>query len=92
MSGVGQDIIPYALYVGIRSYLRGLNFIGLKRKGLNSKQILILKKTYSIIFDNRDSIMNNIGKIKKNKNKEINEIINFINKKSLRGICSTKNE
>ena len=76
MSGVEKDIIPYSLYMGIRSYLRGLNLIGLKRKGLNSNQILILKKTYSIIFDNRDSIMNNIAKIKKNNNKEISEIIN----------------
>ena len=80
MSGVGQDIIPYTLYMGIRSYLRGLNLIGLKRKGLNSKQILILKKTYSIIFNNRDSIINNITKVKNSNCKEIDEIINFINK------------
>ena len=92
MSGVGQDIIPYSLYIGIRSYLKGLNLIGLKRKGLSSKQILNLKKNYFIIFDNKDSIMNNIKKIKKNNSKEIEEIINFINNKSLRGICTPKNE
>ena len=36
--------------------------------------------------------MNNIKKIKKNNSKEIEEIINFINNKSLRGICTPKNE
>ena len=91
MSGVEQDIIPYSLYIGIRSYLRGLNLIGLKRKGLNSNKILMLKKMYSIIFNNKDLIINNIKKIKSN-NQEIKEIINFIKQKSLRGICTPKNE
>ena len=39
MSGVGENIIPYALYIGIRSNLRGLNLIGLKRQKISSIQI-----------------------------------------------------
>ena len=90
MSGVEQDIIPYGLYIGIRSKLRGLNLIGLKRKGLNKKDILILKKNYNIIFDNKNIINKNIQLLDKNitKIKEIKEIINFINTKSSRGICT----
>ena len=87
MSGVEQDVIPYGLYMGIRSNLRGLNIIGLKRKGLNTKQIAFLKNCYLSIFDNKKSIFENIKKVDKNSNKEINEIINFILEKSTRGIC-----
>ncbi|MDC2992522.1 acyl-ACP--UDP-N-acetylglucosamine O-acyltransferase, partial [Pelagibacteraceae bacterium] len=36
MSGVEKDIIPYGLYTGIRENLKGINVIGLKRKGLES--------------------------------------------------------
>ena len=37
MSGVEKDIIPYGLYIGIRESLKGINVIGLRRKGLESK-------------------------------------------------------
>ena len=46
---------------------------------------------YSIIFNNKDLIINNIKKIKRN-NQEIKEIIIFIKQKTLRGICTPKNE
>ena len=38
MSGLEKNLIPYGLYIGIRSNLKGLNLIGLKRKGLDNKK------------------------------------------------------
>ena len=32
MSGVEKNILPYCLYIGIRTGLKGLNLIGLKKK------------------------------------------------------------
>ena len=32
MSGVEKNILPYCLYIGIRTGVKGLNLIGLKRK------------------------------------------------------------
>ena len=32
MSGVEKNILPYCLYIGIRTGLKGLNLVGLKRK------------------------------------------------------------
>ena len=90
MSGVEQDIIPYGLYTGIRSNLRGLNIIGLKRKGVNKDKILKLKKFYSLIFDNKNSIDLNVKNLKNNliKIDELNDIISFILSNSSRGICT----
>ena len=87
MSGVEQDIIPYGLYTGIRSNLRGLNIIGLKRKGLTTSKITQLKKDYFLIFNKEKSIINNIRNLRSASNDEINEIIDFIKKDSKRGIC-----
>ena len=42
MSGVEKDIIPYGLYIGIRTNLKGINIIGLKRKGLENNKIKTL--------------------------------------------------
>ena len=49
MSGVENNIIPYGLYFGIRSDLRGLNLIGLKRKGLSKEKIHIINLAFKNI-------------------------------------------
>ena len=91
MSGVEQDIIPYGLYTGIRSNLRGLNLLGLKRKGINKKNLIILKKCFEFIFNKKDSLESNIKEIKKQNNtiQEVYDIVNFILEPSSRGICNT---
>ena len=90
MSGVEQDIIPYGLYTGIRSNLRGLNLIGLKRKGIAKEKLLILKKSFEFIFNKKNSLVENTKEIKKQKNNinEVNDMINFILDPSSRGICN----
>ncbi len=94
MSGVEKDIIPYGLYTGIRENLRSLNIIGLKRKGLSSNSINEIKNYVNIIFDKGDTIENNINKnnVELKKIKEINEIIDFLNSISKRGIATFENE
>ena len=94
MSGVEKDIIPYGLYTGIRENLKGINVIGLKRKGLESIKINKIKKVVIEIFKSDNTIINNIEKIKaQNYNiNEINEIIEFISINSKRGLCILNNE
>ena len=50
MCGVVRDIIPYAIVHGNRSVLHGLNLIGLRRKKISNKEILILSDAYNEIF------------------------------------------
>ena len=93
MSGVEKDIIPYGLYLGIRENLKGINLIGLKRKGLDSLSINKIHDKIKVIFDNKDTIENNIKKIENaNHISEVSEIIHFIKNESKRGLCVLKNE
>ena len=94
MSGVESNIIPYGLYTGIRSNLRGLNIIGLKRKNLEKSHINKIKIIFKKIFHKEDIIENNITNLDDNekKLKEIKEIIDFISSNLKRGICKYINE
>ncbi len=94
MSGVETNIIPYGLYIGIRSNLRGLNLIGLKRKGLEKSIIQNINLIFKKIFMNNSSIELNIKNLAENEKKinEIKEIIDFINLNSKRGISRYINE
>ena len=56
MCGVVRDIIPYAMVHGNRSVLQGLNLIGLRRKNIPNKEILVLSEAYKEIFNNHQTI------------------------------------
>jgi len=94
MSGVESNIIPYGLYTGIRSELRGLNLIGLKRKGLKKEIITKIIESSKKIFDNQNSIEINIKNLSSQEKKilEVKEIIEFINFNFKRGIARIKND
>jgi len=89
MSGVEKNIIPYGLYTGIRANLKGINIIGLKRKGLSNASINIIVKGVKYIFKKNSIIKTNIKNLKKDliSIKEIKEITSFILKNEKRGIC-----
>ena len=90
MSGLEKNLIPYGLYIGIRSNLKGLNLIGLKRKGLENNKIKTLNNFIENIFDKNDSIENNINKLDDEikSAEEISEIIKFIEKSNQRGLVT----
>ena len=94
MSGVESNIIPYGLYTGIRTNLRGLNLIGLKRKGLDGTKISKIRIIFKKIFSSKKPIEINIKNLlsKDTNIDEINEIIKFINKNLKRGITRYNND
>lgn len=49
-SGVDRDVIPYGAAVGNRAVLKGLNLVGLKRRGLPRAEIAALRDAYRLIF------------------------------------------
>ncbi|MER8374001.1 acyl-ACP--UDP-N-acetylglucosamine O-acyltransferase [Mesorhizobium sp. M1406] len=59
-SAVVGDVIPFAIAVGNRASLRGLNIIGLKRSGLPRSEIHVLRKAYRMIFDRSRTVGENI--------------------------------
>ena len=94
MSGVENSIIPYALYMGIRSDLRGLNLVGLKRKGLSKSLIIKINLIFKKIFNNNNNIDSNIISLSKEEKeiKEIKEIIIFIKSNQKRGLTKYIND
>ncbi|TPN88122.1 acyl-ACP--UDP-N-acetylglucosamine O-acyltransferase [Mesorhizobium sp. CU2] len=54
------DVIPYAIAVGNRASLRGLNIVGLKRAGLPRSEIYLLRKAYRTIFDRSRTVGENV--------------------------------
>ncbi len=49
-SAVVQDICPYVLAEGNKAKIRGLNLVGLRRRGFTTEQISNLKKVYRLLF------------------------------------------
>jgi UDP-N-acetylglucosamine acyltransferase len=50
LTGVNHDVIPFAIVIGNRGQLAGLNRIGLKRKGFSSDDIQRIYRGYRSIF------------------------------------------
>ncbi len=63
-TGVAQDVPPYMLTAGERARLRGLNLIGLRRRGFSKDAISALKKSYKIIWTSgikREEALQQVG-------------------------------
>jgi len=89
MCGVVRDIIPYAMVHGNRSILQGLNLIGLRRKNIPNKDILILSEAYKEIFKN-ENLTENLKNLNQElrKNELVNDVVKFIEKDKKRPICT----
>ena len=90
MSGVEKNILPYCLYIGIRTSLKGLNIVGLKRKNISNKTIKLISTFLHDIFDKKNSIENNLINLNKEYENilEIKEMIQFLKKSNKRGIAT----
>ena len=89
MCGVVRDIIPYAMAHGNRSVLQGLNLIGLRRKNVPNKEILVLSEAYKEIFKN-ENLTENLKNLKAEikKNGLVKDVVEFLEKDKKRPICT----
>ena len=89
MCGVVRDIIPYAMVHGNRSILQGLNLIGLRRKNIPNKEILVLTEAYKEIFKD-ENLTTNLKNLKQEfrKNELVNDVVKFLGKDKKRPICT----
>ena len=89
MCGVVRDIIPYGIVRGNRSILQGLNLIGLRRKNIPNKEIIVLNNAYKEIFKNENLTenLNNLGEDYK-KNELVKDVVIFLEKDKKRPICT----
>jgi len=87
---VGLDIVPYTIATpGKRdARLRGLNLIGLKRRGFSDEAISNLKKAYKTLFMSDLKLPDAIARIRSEiqGSPEVEYMLAFI-ERSERGIC-----
>ena len=86
MSAVENDVIPYSLAIGNRAKVTGINIVGLKRANYTKEQIRDYSKTVNKIFTGK-SVTEEMKKINVDQNPLVNDLIEFLNKKSSRGLC-----
>ena len=89
MCGVVRDVIPYGIAHGNRSILQGLNLIGLRRKNIPNKEIMILRDAYKKIFKN-ENLTENLNNLDEDfkKCELVLEVVNFLEKDKKRPICT----
>ncbi len=87
--GVGKDVPPYCMVAGNRASLKGLNTVGLRRRGFSAETISGIKQAYRILFRNSGSTLQENTKIVEEELghlEEVRHLLSFI-RSSERGIC-----
>ena len=87
-SKIGQDIPPFMLVVGSPGEARGVNSIGMQRRGISLEAQAEIKKAFKIIYEKKQPTENIVEELKKKLRPldEINQIIEFLSRDSKRGI------
>ena len=88
MSGVENDIIPYASVLGGRARLSGLNLVGLKRRGFSKDEIKSLRVAYRQLFAEEGLLSERIEDVagQFSEVEVIMEIVEFMRAESQRGL------
>lgn len=86
-SAVNQDVCPFVLAEGNKAVTRGLNSIGLRRRGFSDGEISNLKKAYRILFRQGLQLKDALEELENNfiEDKNVKYLVDFI-KNSDRGI------
>lgn len=95
VTGVDRDVIPYGIIRSDRiTTLKGLNIIGLKRRGFSIDEIKLMQQAYHEIFECDESAQftENLERVREkySENEHIVDIVDFIAEHSKNPICTTK--
>lgn len=87
-SAINQDICPFVLAEGNKAVVRGLNTVGLRRRGFSDEELSRLKKVYRIIFRSGLPLKEAVAEADKlyGTDKNVAYLLDFI-RKSERGIA-----
>jgi len=94
MSGVGNDVLPYAIYEGPRAKYRTINRVGLMRHGFTNEDMHAIYSVYSAVFKGTDgTVADRLARVRKEvkNNKYAMDAIDFIENRSKRGIGTSDN-
>ncbi|MFZ1772601.1 MAG: acyl-ACP--UDP-N-acetylglucosamine O-acyltransferase [Rhizobiaceae bacterium] len=89
MSAVVGDVMPFAIALGNRARLRGLNLIGLRRSGMDRAEIIALKKAYTMLFDRSATMETNLPRVAEafGQSSAVAEMLAFFSDRQKRHFC-----
>lgn len=87
-SKVNQDVPPFMLVEGNPAYVRGINIVGLQRRGVDDKTISAIKKAFKLLYFNKLNMTQAVGEIESNLDRslEIQQFIDFMKVPTDRGV------
>jgi len=90
MSGIENDVIPFATALGNRAHLGGLNVVGMKRCGFEHKQIHIIRDAYRLLFAEEGTIQERRQQLAElyEGNENIDEMLIFLDEGAQRSLCT----
>lgn len=93
MSGVEKDVLPFAMIIGERAHLNGLNIVGLRRHQFSNQAIQRLQDAFHAIFENKGTFAERLESLKrsleKNPSPECDDLLRFI-ALSQKSLCAPK--
>ena len=91
-SKVTQDIPPFMLFDGNPGYVRGLNSIGMQRRGVSEEAQVEIKKCFKILYGSRASTKTIVDEIRKKVKMvdEVEQLVSFLEAESIRGISKKR--
>ncbi|HEY7296696.1 MAG TPA: acyl-ACP--UDP-N-acetylglucosamine O-acyltransferase [Xanthobacteraceae bacterium] len=92
MTGVGADVVPFALVFGAHGSLMGLNRVGLKRRGASQADLQRLRRAYSILFHGDGGFGERIEVVSREFEGDpmVGKIVSFIRNAGTRPIMRTR--
>lgn len=92
MSAIAEDVIPFGLAVGNRATLKGLNIVGLKRRGVPRPEIHDMRAAFRRLFAEDGRFAERLEEVAEayRDNARVMKIVAFMRGASRRGLCRPK--
>jgi UDP-N-acetylglucosamine acyltransferase len=89
LSGIENDVIPFGMALGNRARLRGLNIVGLKRRGIEKSRIQELRLAYRGLFADAGTLDGRLDEVFSAHGHEplVQTVIDFIRAGGERAMC-----
>jgi UDP-N-acetylglucosamine acyltransferase len=89
LSGVENDLIPFGMALGNRARLKGLNIVGLKRRGIENSRIHKMRAAYRDLFADKGTLHARLDGVLAVHGHEqlVHKIVDFIRAGGQRAIC-----
>jgi UDP-N-acetylglucosamine acyltransferase len=94
VAGVSSDVIPYAVVIGHRGELAGLNRVGLKRRGFSSTDIQKIYRAYRDLFFGPGVFADRLARaaVEYASDARVMKMIDFINAGKTRNLMHPRNK